>query len=183
MIYGCYPVFIVIGVNAYIVASPFLFQELLGLSMVNYGKIAILTGIMVVIGGAINTQLLNKFSPEQILNNSWILVLISGGTMLVLQLLGIHNVLSLLIPCLIFFISIPFMAANSNALSYSYIKSDFGAAGSLVTFVQLFTGFLSTGLMSFFSETTYYPLASTIIFCAITGKLTLIIADRIDSRN
>jgi len=173
ILHAIYPVFTFIGISAYLATSPFLFQNILGLDSVRYGQISLLIGAVVMLGAGANAILLRWFLPKQLLEINWILLSAGGIVVLLLQLFSIHTTFSLLAACAIFFTSIPFGFPNANSIAYSSIDSDYGAAGSLLTFMSMFSGFVVTGIMSMLPDGTYYPLASVLLICAVLSRIVL----------
>jgi DHA1 family 2-module integral membrane pump EmrD-like MFS transporter len=170
MLYGTYPAIIFSGISAYITVSPFLYQEVLGVSAKTYGELALLVGATILIGATINTKLIKICSPQFLLKINYSLMAIAGLALLLVQIFGWLNFYSLLACCTIFFLATPFGFPNANSQAYASIDKSFGAAGSLISFFSLFSAFLMSGIISFMPADTVLPLAIIFILAGLLGK-------------
>ena len=172
MLYGIYPVMTFSSIIAYITISPFLFQDLLGLTASEYGYLSLLNGAVIVLCGFINTKLIKRFKSEQLMLINMYVLLSAGIVLYCLYLLKIVNFYALLVPCLMMFAALPFGFPNSYALAYKTVKSHYGTAGSLLTCIQLLSGFLVSAIFSYMPEDSFQPLAITFILSGI-GSIIL----------
>lgn len=160
-----------LGFFAYLTISPFLFQEILHLSPAEYGILSIYVGATILITGYINLKLLHYFSVTQLLSLGAFMMLIAGCSLLLLYTLNIFNTWSLLIPCLLFFTSLPLCVSNAASKTMSLIKTHFGAASALLTACQFLTGALGSFIFSILSNPS--PVSLAICFIAV-GLISLI---------
>lgn len=160
-----------LGLFAYLTVSPFLFQEVLGLSPVEYGSLALYTGAVILITGYVNLKLIHYFSVFQLLSLGASLIVLSGCLLLLFHMLGIFTIWSLLVPALIYFTCMPLCIANGGSKTMSLVQGHFGAASALLTTSQFLFGAAGSLIFSFVHSETLLPLG--ICFLCV-GLLSLI---------
>lgn len=147
------------GLFGYLSVSPFLFQQVIGLSPAAYGFLALYVGVTIVLTGYLNFKGLHYFSAYRMMLLGSFLMMLSGTILLVFHLLHILTTNSLLLPALLFFTSIPFCVSNAASLAMGSIRTHFGSASALLTTLQFLVGSLASFVFSFFSKETLLPLA------------------------
>ena len=90
------------GILAYVAISPFLFQSVLGLSVINYGWLTIFIMLVMLLGRGGNVIFLKRSTSFQAMKIGRILMLLGGLLMLVTYVLHLFSVAAILIPYLIF---------------------------------------------------------------------------------
>lgn len=174
------PLFLIFSINfilpsfgffAYLTASPFLFQEMIGLSPVEYGVLSLYVGAAILVSGYINLKLIQHFSLTTILYLGGVLTLLSGGLLLLFYFMNVFTTWSLLIPSLIYFTCLPFCVSNAASKSLSLVSENFGAATALMTTFQFLVGALGSFVFSLIPDET--PLSLAVCFVAV-GILSLI---------
>jgi len=128
------------GMFAYIAVSPFLFQEVIGLSPMVYGSLAIYLGATIFCSGFINIKLLNYLSVNQIIAIGSSLMTLAGILLIFFHSIDLITTWSVLVPSLFYFTCMPFCVSNSASKSLSFVKSHFGAASALMTTLQFLAG-------------------------------------------
>ena len=79
------------GLIAYLTITPFLFQDVLGLSPVEFGQLTIFIAGAICVSGIINSQLVMRKGVSFMVFTGAIFMVIGGFTMLCLSLLGIRK--------------------------------------------------------------------------------------------
>lgn len=164
-------VFPTIGMYAYLTTSPFLFQELIGLSPAEYGSLALFVGITIMATGFINSRLIHYFSIGTILYIGGSMMLLAGSSLLFFHAMGIVTTWSLLGPSLIYFTCMPLCIANSASKAMSTVTTHFGSATAMLTTLQFLAGAAGSFIFSMLEDTNMLPLA--ICFIAM-GVFTLL---------
>lgn len=162
-----------LGFFAYLTVSPFLFQEILGLSPVEYGALALYVGGTIIVTGYINLKLIHYFSITQILYLGSSLMLLSGCLLMFFHMINILTTWSLLLPSLIFFTCMPLCVANAASKSLSFVHGNFGAASALLTTFQFLVGALASFIFSLISDETALSLAVCFIVVGILSLINL----------
>jgi DHA1 family bicyclomycin/chloramphenicol resistance-like MFS transporter/DHA1 family 2-module integral membrane pump EmrD-like MFS transporter len=183
--------FLVFGVNfvlpslgffAYLTASPFLFQEIIGLSPIEYGSLALYVGGTILISGYINLKLVQHFLVTQVLYFGASLIVLAGCLLMFFHMANILTTWSLLLPSLIFFTCMPFCIANAASKSLSLVHSNFGAASALLTTIQFLVGALGSFIFSLISDETALSLAICFIFVGVLSLINLKYACRLEKK-
>ncbi len=156
-----------IGMYAYLTTSPFIYQEVIGLSPTEYGLLSLIVGGVIIATGFANSKLIHRFSLQTLLISSGILTLVAGILLLIFHLLGILNTWSLLCPCLLFFMCVPLGLANSGSKAMGYIKLHFGSAAAMLTTLQFLAGALGSFIFTLVADNSTLPLAICFIILGI----------------
>lgn len=173
LIYGINFVLPSLGFFAYLTASPFLFQEVIGLSPAQYGSLSLYVGATVFTTGYINLKLIKYFKVTQILLLGGFLVVLAGSLLLLFHFLNILNTWSLLIPSLIFFTCMPLCLSNGASKAFSFVTHNFGTASALLTTAQFLVGSLGSFIFSLISDQTTLSLALCFILVGILSIINL----------
>lgn len=157
------------GLSIYLTASPFLFERVLQLDPVQYGRLAWIIGGGFGIGGICNILLVKKIGRHRSLVVGISAIFLSGLLMLTLSLFGYLNTFVIMLPMGIFSLGAAVSFANSFAGAFQPFPKIAGSAGALYGSIQVFGGSLASGLMSLLQEQTQKPLAILLTimgFCA-----------------
>jgi len=172
MLYGFCTAIPIIGAFAYITSSPFLFQVNLGLTPIQYGYLSLLFGGIVVVLSLANVKLLNHFSLDTLINAGGGFIVLAGALLLFFHIIGKFSFLSLYIPCIIFFCSVPILRSNSIAKTLGQISRNFGTANALLFTTQMGFGALTSFVFSFIKQEDGFILGS---FFFVLGLLSFFV--------
>jgi DHA1 family 2-module integral membrane pump EmrD-like MFS transporter len=181
LIYGINFILPSLGIFAYMTVSPFLFQEVIGLSPAEYGSLAVYVGLTILVAGYINLKLIHYYTLSTLIAIGSILVLLAGFLLMSFHFLNILTTWSLLIPFLIFFICMPFCVTNSASKCMMLIKHNFGAATALLSTMQFLVGALATLFFSLMSDETALSLAVCYIIVGTASLINLCYACKLES--
>lgn len=170
------------GFFAYLTVSPFLFQEIIGLSPIEYGSLALYVGGTILVTGYINLKLIHYFLVTQILYLGAILIFLAGCLLLLFYTMDILTTWSLLIPSLIYFTSLPLCVSNAASKSLSFVQRSFGAASALMTTIQFLVGALGSFVFSLIADETPLSLAICFILVGLLSFLNLKYACMLEKR-
>lgn len=176
MLYSFCTILTVTGVISYLTASPFIFQQVLGLSATEYGLIAILLCGVVFIMGLINSKLINFVKARVLLYINSALIILSGILLMIINQFFVVNLYTLLIPIVIYFITMPISFSNAGALAMSNLKGNYGTATALTTNLQFLGGVLGSAYISLSHEASFLPLSSLYILMGILYFLVVYFA-------
>lgn len=158
------------GAISYCAISPFLFQDVLGLTPVQYGWLAITITFGILCGQLTNSMFVQRLGINTMLKTGMYLMLASGSIMLLIGLLGILNVSVVMAPTFIFIFGISMIFPNAMAGAFTPFAKKAGSAGAVYGCLQMLSGFVATALVAGLHERTQNLLAS--IFVAF-GLITL----------
>lgn len=178
MLYGGGFVLSNMGYFAYLTASPFLFQNLIGLSAESYGYLAIYVSLVIMFFSLVNMVFIRYLSLCTIMLIGNCFVLLSGILLVSFHFMNILTFYSLFIPCLIFFPCLPLTSSNSIVRGMGQIKRGFGSASAFLTTVQLLAGTFATLIFSYVGETDTLPLGIWFIFQATLSVVVLYYASK-----
>ena len=128
---------------SYISASPFVFQDQLGMSQLAYSLLFGLNSFGLVIGSGLNARLLRAHSPQQLLLRAS-LVLVAASVLLLCCALAQPSLWTLAPTVFIVVTTLGFILGNSAALGQSAAAPRTGAGAALMGFAQ----FMVAGLVS-----------------------------------
>jgi DHA1 family 2-module integral membrane pump EmrD-like MFS transporter len=172
-------VFPTIGLYAYLTTSPFLFQETIGLSPIEYGGLSIYIGATIMSTSFINTKLVHHFKIETLLLVGSIMILLSGLLLLLFHMMGILTTWSVIVPVMVFFTSIPLCIANSSSKAMGSVHSHFGSATALLSTLQFLSGAIGSFIFSNIEDNTALPLAICFILMGVLSVLHQIFSPKL----
>ena len=137
----------------YYVVSPFIFEEGLGLSRVNYSLLFLLTSGAFITGATSGKFLSRHFSQYSLISSAVYVLLCETVIFLLLYSIGIYDILSMLIYIIIavFCVGLIFPLAMSKGVSY--YKHLSGAAAAIMGFLQMFCSAIGMLVISFLPKT------------------------------
>jgi len=176
MLFGMGMVFPTIGLFAYLTASPYLFQKVVGLSPSEYGMLAIYIGSVIMLTSFLNARLLHYVPINALICVGITLILVAGALMLTFHLAGIVSTWALLLPSLFYFSCLPFNLSNSASKAMSQISKHYGAASALLSSIQFFAGALGSLIFSLIKESSALPLSLCFLLVGIFALFFLFLA-------
>jgi Bcr/CflA subfamily drug resistance transporter len=171
LIFGLNFVLPSLGFFAYLTVSPYLYQEIIGLSPAEYGSLALYVGGAILVTSYINIKLLHHFSTTQIQFVGASFMVLAGCLLMFFYAAHILTTWSLLLPSILFFTSIPLCLSNAASKSMSLVHNNFGAASALLTTLQFLVGALGSLLFSLIADETALSLSVCFL---VVGALSLI---------
>lgn len=164
------------GILAWLTTLPILLQERIGLSPVEFGWVAALSGLFFAVGGFINAMLVNRMGLNLMLKIGSAIMLLGGVLMLVLGLLGYLNTIVIMVPVITFIIGTSLIFPNAYAGAFHPFPKIAGTAGAIFGFLQMLGGALSSMAISYASTDTQVPLAIALIAISILSYLAVLLA-------
>lgn len=147
------------GIMAYAAITPFLFQNELGLSVIQYGWLTIFTLMVMLLGRGLNIILLKRKTGASLMIAGRTIMLLGSLLMLLLYFLGFFSVAAVLIPYMIFLFGTGFIFANAAILAFEAFTTKFGIVGAMYGFVQLTGVFITSYIVAKVSEQTQLSFA------------------------
>lgn len=132
------------GIIAYFTVSPFLLQNVVGLTPVEYGWSSILLAFGLMLGSFLNGRYVTRFGGHRMLVFGIIVMILSGVVMLVSGLLGYMNTSVILIPAFFFDIAGGFVYANAMSGALHPFAKMAGSAGAMYGALQVLGAFITT---------------------------------------
>jgi DHA1 family 2-module integral membrane pump EmrD-like MFS transporter len=159
------------GLIAYYTVAPFLMQNVVGLTAVEFGWMSIGLAAGMFIGQYINARYVIKYGIYKMLHLGVAIMLLSGLIMLSLALHGVINIYSIIFPIGLFSVGAGLVFSNAMAAAFQAFGHIAGSGGAMYGFLQI----LGTSLTSLFVSTlhTANQLPLAIIFTSL-GCVALI---------
>src|SRR5579885_123013 len=159
------------GLIAYMTVAPFLMQNVVGLSPVEFGWLSFLVACSFFVSTYINARLVLKLGIAAMVAAGSILILISGLLMLALGIAGFLNTFVIMLPVAILSLGVGFTFSNAFAGAFHPFPTMSGSAGALYGFIQVLGASLASAFMALLHARTQIPLA---IVLSILGMCSLI---------
>lgn len=155
------------GGIAYLTLSPYYFQNILGLDAFEYGLTAVAVCFAIMLGAAINTRLLNHFTPRTLLRLSSYFVALSSLGMFYFSYTENLTIWTVLPCCMIYFLSLNFVFPNAYVMAFNYISRNFGLAAALIMSCQMIFSITTGSLISILPDDSIMPLAYLFLFISV----------------
>jgi MFS transporter, DHA1 family, multidrug resistance protein len=146
---------------AYISASPFLYQTVIGVSAVSYGLLFALNALGLVLSSAAASRLLRRGDPRSILAAGVAWLLITSLALLVLSLLPV-SVAWLPVPIFLAVSSLGFILGPATAIALDAVPRAAGTGSAVLGAAQFGLAALISPLVSLGDGHSAVPMANTI---------------------
>lgn len=150
----CYSYFI-----CYVTVSPFLLQEDLGLTPIQFGWATLILACGVAVGAFLSSKAVVRLKITHLISIGAVVMLISSTILLILSLAGQFNIYTLLIPPFFANMGSGLVVPNVIAGAMTHYKSNAGIAGASLGFLQMSASFLFSIFMSHFPANNAIPLS------------------------
>jgi MFS transporter, DHA1 family, multidrug resistance protein len=155
---------------AYISASPFVTQEVLGLSPTQFSLVFAINSIGLITGNIVNTRLIGRFEVRSLLR-AGVSTLFGGGVLLLIASVVAGDRAWLILPLLFVCVSsLSFIMGNATALGQSEVPKAAGTGSALMGASQFGLAAVVSPLVGLGGADTAVPMAIAIV---TTGALAL----------
>lgn len=161
------------AILAWLTISPILLQKIVGLTPIQYGWMAFVTGGAYVSFAFVNSQVVKRFGMRTMLLVGVILNFISGLWLLAFGLLGIINIWVIMIPMFFYVGACSFIFPNLIGSVMTAFKHIAGLASALLSTLQILGGAFTSAYVSFIPVKTQVPLGIILTAYAMVS-LTLL---------
>ncbi|CDZ88680.1 Mfs transporter [Rhodococcus ruber] len=161
---------------SYISASPFVVQEVLGMTPGQFSLIFAVNSVGLVAGNIVNTRLIGRFEVRNLLRYG-VAQMLAAGILLVLAVLVADTARWLVLPLLFLVVSsLGFVMGNATALAQGQVPKTAGTGSAVMGASQFGLAALVSPLVGLGGEDTALPMALAIAISAalsMTALLTL----------
>ncbi len=158
---------------AYISASPFVYQKVIGLSTVQYGVAFAVNAIGMVLATALSARMIGKSSTRKLVAGGLVTSFLAVLVILLFTLTEIPSIW-LVIPLFCAIAPLGFVFGNATALALSAVPREAtGLASAVLGFLQFLLAGIVAGLVGIGGEETTLPLALTMLVAAIVALVGL----------
>jgi DHA1 family bicyclomycin/chloramphenicol resistance-like MFS transporter len=151
---------------AYISGSPFVFQDIYGLSPQAFSLAFGVNGLGLVAGSQINAHLVGRYGPAYLLRRALLVITTSAATLLAVVLIGDLGVWPVIITTFLVMSSLSFVMPNSTALALADHAKVAGTASALLGVIQFLVGGLAAPLVGLGGTGTAVPMAVVMLSLA-----------------
>lgn len=152
------------GIVSYLTIAPFLFQNSLGLTPLQFGQLTFFIAAAICLSGLINSQLVMKKGIAYMVCIGVLCMVAGGLSLFVFSLLHINHVVAIMIPMAIFSVGAGLTFINAFAGAFHPFPQMAGTAGALYASTQDFSSALTSGLIAASREYSQLSLATILLF-------------------
>ncbi len=154
------------GLTAYLTSSPFIFENILGLTPVGYGRLAIILALGLGLGGFYNQRMVKTKGRHKMLVIGVIAMALAALLMFSLALYFM-NIFVIMFPMLLYSFGAGITFTNAFAGAFHHFGRIAGFVGALYGCIQIFGGALASGTMAFISFNTQMPLCILLVVIGV----------------
>ncbi|MCI1946496.1 multidrug effflux MFS transporter [Clostridium luticellarii] len=165
--------FILAGMFGYISASPFVIQDIYGLSAQQFSLCFAINGLGIVTMTQVSGHLAKKIALNKILG-AGLLISLLGSLVLFSMTIVNGPLISILIPLFIVISSVGTITTTTGSLAMEPKGDEAGSASSLLGFIPFALGALASPLVGIAGEKTSVPMGAVILFCNAAAALIFI---------
>ncbi|KTD42459.1 multidrug effflux MFS transporter [Legionella quateirensis] len=172
------------GLVAYLTIAPFLFQNSLGLSPLEFGQLTFFIAGAICVSGIINSQLVMLKGISYMVFTGVLFMIIGGLSLLLLAVAGVTHVLSVMIPVALFSMGAGFTFINAFAGAFHPFPQMAGTAGALYASMQDLSAAVTSGCIAVFKGYGQISLAIILLtlgLCSLAAWYYLAIRDETPS--
>ncbi|QDP97809.1 multidrug effflux MFS transporter [Microlunatus elymi] len=148
---------------AYVAGSPFVLQDVYGLSPAAYGVVFAINAVGLIVMTQLNPLLVKRFGPERVLTGAVITGVAASVTMLITSIAG-AGLIGFIVPIFVLLAACGVSSPNSSAIALSRHGEAAGTAAALLGSAQFVIGGFATPLVGALNNGTAVPLAGLMIF-------------------
>ncbi|GGG02482.1 Bcr/CflA family drug resistance efflux transporter [Rhodococcoides trifolii] len=162
---------------AYISASPFVLQNLLGLSTLTYSIAFACNALGLVAVSALNARLVGTVGPEKLLRVG-IVVISVASTLLVVDSIAGVSLWPVLVLLWIAVSGLGLVMANATTLALAEVRQAAGTGSAVLGALQFGLAALVSPIVGLGGEGTAVPMASTMFACEMLSAAALALVSR-----
>lgn len=166
------------GIAAWLTSLPFILQEIVGLSPIEFGWVSALAGLFFIVGGFINAILVERFGLNRLLKVGLITMFLGGVIMLWFGMRSDINATVIMVPVIIYILGSSMVFSNAYAGAFHPFAKMAGTAGAVFGFLQILGGAVGSMLMSYAHSYNQTPLALVLIASSIIAFVIVIITNK-----
>lgn len=166
------------GLFAFIGNSPFLYNEIYGLTPKQYGQMfAFLVGGLILAGQA-NRLLLRKFSSETLIAWAISIQVLAAVVLMIRELMDLHTFYSQTGLIWVYLATVGIVLPNSSALTLAPFSSNTGTASSGLGVLQLGFGAIASITVGLTTTTSSAPMTIAMLACSLLAMAGLVVGKR-----
>ena len=169
------------GMMAYISASPFVGQVVLGMSPFVYSLAFALGALAMITANTINARLAGRVPPTRMLLLGTLLAVAAGAALTALTLTGALTPIAFIVCAFTLTGGTGFIMSNASALALARAREARGAGSALLGAAQFAVGGLASPIVGAWGEHTALPMALFVLAVAALAVVGAVVARRAES--
>lgn len=147
------------GIVSYMTIAPFLFQDVLGFTPIEFGQLTVFIAGAICLSGIINSQLVMRKGISYMVFIGVLFMILGGFSMLCLVFLGEQHILGIMIPVSLFSMGSGLTFINAFAGAFHPFPKIAGTVGALYASMQDLSAALTSGLIAAMKVYGHFSLA------------------------
>lgn len=160
---------------AYISASPFVFQNLIGMNTTVYALCFGGIALSMTVTSGLSAKLASTHSTAAVVRNSLLVLVVATVVLVALVLSGVTSAL-LVLPVLVAVASLGFVLGNSSSLAIGAVPQAAGVGSAVLGALQSGAGAVVAPLVSVSGEETAVPFAVVMCTAAVLALVLALVA-------
>jgi len=159
---------------SYISASPFVYQEVMGLTTVGYGLMFGLNALGLVTSSTIASRLVVRLTPERVLGFGVVGIITSNIVLTTLIVSGVPAIW-LSIPLFFSTSSLGFVSGPSTAIALGAVEKSKGLASAVIGATQFGLGGIAAPLVGLDGSANTLPMGITMLTLAVLATISCLV--------
>ncbi|NEU25975.1 multidrug effflux MFS transporter [Paenibacillus polymyxa] len=159
---------------AYIAGSPFVLQDIFGVSPQMYSIIFAVNGLGIVLFSQLTGRLVGRFSERQLLLSGLVIAAVAGISLLAVAFTG-GQLFAVLIPMFFVVSCVGIVSTTTTSLAMQSQQRSAGSASAMLGLLPLLLGSIASPLVGLGSGTTPVPMAVVIAVAELGALLSFVV--------
>ncbi|MCL9684704.1 multidrug effflux MFS transporter [Legionella maioricensis] len=157
------------GLVSYLTIAPFLFQDILGLTPLEFGQLTFFIAGAICFSGALNSQLVMHKGVSYMVFIGVLFMIVGGFSMLIAALCGVKQILYIMIPMALFSVGAGFTFINAFAGAFHPFPQIAGTVGALYASMQDLSAAFASGIIALCKDHGQYSLAIILLILGLSS--------------
>ncbi|MGG1642811.1 multidrug effflux MFS transporter [Paenibacillus sp. NRS-1782] len=166
---------------AYIAGSPFVLQDIFGVSPQTYSIIFAVNGLGIVLFSQLTGRLVGRFSERQLLLSGLVIAAVAGISLLTVAFTG-GQLFAILVPLFFVVSCVGIVSTTTTSLAMQSQQRSAGSASAMLGLLPLLLGSIASPLVGLGSGTTPIPMAIVIAIAEVGALLSFMVLARGSAR-
>ncbi|WP_342416424.1 multidrug effflux MFS transporter [Paenibacillus sp. FSL R10-2782] len=159
---------------AYIAGSPFVLQDIFGVSPQTYSIIFAVNGLGIVLFSQLTGRLVGRFSERQLLLSGLVIAAVAGISLLTVAFTG-GRLFAVLVPLFFVVSCVGIVSTTTTSLAMQSQQRSAGSASAMLGLLPLLLGSIASPLVGLGSGTTPIPMAIVIAIAEVGALLSFMV--------
>jgi DHA1 family bicyclomycin/chloramphenicol resistance-like MFS transporter len=154
------------GTFAYIAGSPFVIEDLYGLSSQIFPWVFGINALGFIIASQVNVYAQRRWSADRVLFAALVFQAAAAVALLLTGWTGWGGLWGILVPLFFWISTMGFVNPNTTALAMAPFAANAGAASALLGVIQFVLAAISSALVGWLEDGTAHPMVSVMALCS-----------------